>query len=128
MVPTAATVPGPEPEMAAKNVQARMVVMPRPPLSAADYNEYADMNLTLNHHVDDLLRDVPELHERACDHKTGDGEQREQVQAVKKRVVDDRQGQDIPAREDRHHGRDDQGHEDRQPQQEHGDKDNEGNG
>ena len=27
MVPTAATVPGPEPEMAAKNVQARMVVM-----------------------------------------------------------------------------------------------------
>lgn len=31
MVPTAATVPGPEPEMAAKNVQARMVVMPRPP-------------------------------------------------------------------------------------------------
>ena len=82
----------------------------------------------LLHHVDDLLRDVPELHERARDHKTGDGEQREQVQAVKKRVVDDRQGQDIPAREDRHHGRDDQGHEDRQPQQEHGDKDNEGNG
>lgn len=31
MVPTAATVPGPDPEMAAKKVQARMVVMPSPP-------------------------------------------------------------------------------------------------
>ena len=31
IAPTAATVPGPEPEMAAKNVQARIVVMPRPP-------------------------------------------------------------------------------------------------
>lgn len=50
----------------------------------------------LLHHVDDLLRDVPELHERARDHKTGDGEQREQVQAVKKRVVDDRQGRMFP--------------------------------
>ena len=29
--PTAATVPGPEPEMAAKNVQARMVTMASPP-------------------------------------------------------------------------------------------------
>lgn len=116
MVPTAATVPGPEPEMAAKNVQARIA-------EAA-----VDAAHKLLHHVDDLLRDVPELHERARDHKTGDGEQWEQVQAVKKRVVDDRQGQDVPAREDRHHGRDDQGHEDRQPQQKHGDKDNEGNG
>ena len=31
MLPMAATVPGPEPIMAAKNRQPRMVVMPRPP-------------------------------------------------------------------------------------------------
>ena len=88
--------------------------------NGGDAEPAVDAAHKLLHHVDDLLRDVAELHERARDHETGDGEQREEVQAVEKRIVDDRERQDVPAREDGHHRRDDEGHENGQAEQEHG--------
>ena len=96
--------------------------------NGGDAEPAVDAAHKLLHHVHDLLRDVAELHQRARDHETGDGQEREQVQAVKERVVDDRQGQDVAPGEDGDHRGNDQGHEDGQSQQEHGHKDDKGNG
>ena len=67
-------------------------------------------------HIHNLLGDVAVFHQRPGHHKTGDGQQRKEVEPVEQGIVDDGHGQDVAAEQgDRR--RDGQRHENGDAQQ-----------
>ena len=112
MLPMAATVPGPEPIMEAKNMQPSTVTMPRPPRDVPDKHG-GDLN--------DLRRHAAPVHERAREYEPHHGQQRKHVRNLEQ--VNHYERERNVAQKQYRDGGYAEGHEDRGAYDEHDDHD-----